>query len=115
MKVRIIWPILFALTSTALLGAVLYQRSWILFYAEAEPLYPIVEEFGRELIDRKIGEQVSPSEIRDLINEPRYEAISRYGVVFSDDPALILSIRVNRRFTFEVPYEGAPNWLKTDH
>jgi len=113
MKARIDWPIVFVLTTASLLGVVCYQRSWIPFYVEAEPLYSTVEEFGRELLEQKSGAQVSPSEMRDLISDPRYQKIRGYGVVFSDDPTLIFSLRVNKRFTFEVSNDGSPNWKKT--
>jgi hypothetical protein len=56
MRVHIVWPIVIALIAAAFLAGLVYQRSWIPDYAEAEALYPEVAEFGRALAESKSGD-----------------------------------------------------------
>ena len=112
MRVHIAWPLIIALIAVALLANVVYQRSWILDYAEAEPLYPKVAEFGRALVEAKSGDKLTASTIKTLILEERFNSIQQYGVVFSSDPETVVSIRVNKTFSFDISPDGAPRWNK---
>ena len=112
MRVRIIWPITLALFVAMLFATVIYQRSWIPFYQEAEPLYPTVADLGSELATLNSKQPVTGADIQNLLAETRFEAIRPYGVVFSKDPDLIVSIRVNRKFSFDIPLDGRPRWNK---
>ncbi len=112
MRVHVAWPIVIALIAAACLASLVYQRSWIPDYAEAEPLYPKVAEFGRALAESKSGDSWTASTIKTLILEERFNSIQPYGVVFSDDPETIVSIRVNKTFSFDIGPDGAPRWNK---
>ncbi|MFT6181702.1 MAG: hypothetical protein ACJAQT_004893 [Akkermansiaceae bacterium] len=112
MRVHVAWPLLLTLAVVALLGIVMYQRSWIPGYQEAEPLLPIVAEFGRELADLNEDGAVTVAELEQLILEERFAPIQTYGIVFSADPDFILSIRVNERFSFDIQRDGHPRWSK---
>lgn len=113
MKVHVIWPVLLAGCSAVLLAVVLYQKSWVPDYGEAEPLYPVVAEFGRELAEMGKSGEVTPTEIATLLEEERFARIRPYGVVFSSDSEVVVTVRVNKRFSFEVSPEGRALW-KTD-
>jgi hypothetical protein len=112
MRVHIAWPILFALIAAALFAILIYQRSWIPDYAEAEPLYPTVAEFGRALTESEAGEIGSDSAIRTLILEDRFRSIQPYGVVFSSNPETLVTIRVNKHYSFDIAPDGTAKWNK---
>ena len=112
MRVHIAWPILIALIAAAFLASLIYQRSWIPDYAEAEALYPKVADFGRALVESKSGDTLKASTIRTLILEERFDLIQPYGVVFSGEPQTIVSIRVNKTFSFDIGSDGTPRWNK---
>lgn len=112
MRVHIAWPIAIALIAGAFLASLIYQRSWIPDYAEAEPLYSKVAEFGRALAESNSGASLTASAIETLISEERFKAIQPYGVVFSNAPETIVSIRVNKTFSFDVGSDGATKWNK---
>ena len=112
MRVHIAWPILFALIATVLLVSLLHQRSWMPDYAEAEPLYPNVAEFGRALAESKAGRSGAASTIRTLILEDRFRSLQPYGIVFSADPETLVTIRVNKTYSFDIAPDGTPKWNK---
>jgi hypothetical protein len=112
MRVHIVWPIVIALIAAAFLAGLVYQRSWIPDYAEAEALYPEVAEFGRALAESKSGDSLTASTIKTLLLEERFSLIQPHGVVFSDDPEMIVSIRVNKTFLFDIGPDGTPRWNK---
>ena len=110
MRVHIAWPILLALIAAVLLCALLYNRSGIPDYGESEPLYPTVAKFGRTLADSKTEDLAST--INNLLLEDRFSAIQPYGVVFSNDPDTLVTIRVNKTFSFDIALDGTPKWIK---
>ena len=112
MRVYIAWQLLVALIAASLLAVVLYQRSWIPGYAEAEPLYPTVAEFGSELASLNRRDSLEPSAIRLLLLESRFDAIQPYGIVYSDDSEILLTIRINNRYSFDISPDGRPLWNK---
>lgn len=110
MRVHISWPILIAVLAAGLLAILIYERSWIPAYAEAEPLYPTVAEFGRALVDANAENPVAKSSEKELLLEDRFKAIRPYGVVYSADKETLVSIRVNHRFSFDIALDGTPRW-----
>lgn len=112
MRVHVAWPLSFAFIAVILLSIIVYQRSWVPDYQEAEPLIPIVSEFGRALADANAGNPVSDSSVKKLLMEKRFEAIRSYGVVYSDDQETLVSIRVNDHFLFKVAFDGACQLIK---
>ena len=112
MKVHIAWPITFALIAIGVLGILLHEKSWITDYAEAEPLYPTVAEFGRALADKQTDETVSAADIKSSFLEERFNMIHKYGVVFSDNQDVLVTIRINDIFSFDIPPDGNPKWNK---
>ncbi len=112
MRVHIIWPILCALLAVGLLAYSVYLQSWIPAYAEAEPLYSTVAEFGSELVDSHPEAPLTDSNIKSLLVEERFESIRPYGVVFSSDVDTLISIRVNDRFSYDLDQNGIPHLIK---
>ena len=112
MRVYVAWPISIALVAAILVAVVFYQRSWIPAYAEAEPLYPIVAEFGQVLAKSATSESLSASKIQATLLEDRFSAIQRCGVVFSTNPEIIVTIRVNDWFSFDIAPDGTPQLNK---
>ena len=112
MRVHIIWPTAFAFLAAILVATTLYQRSSISEYGEAEPLYPTVADFGDELAKLRAKQPISGAYIENLLTDDRFAAIQPYGVVFSSDPELIVSIRVNEVFSFDIELDGRPRWNK---
>lgn len=112
MRVHVVWLLLVILTSGLLLAALIYQSSWIPAYGEAEPLYPTASEFGRVLAQQSEGGVVA-ADIEALLKEERFSPIRPYGIVFSDDPEILVSIRVNERFSFDIDEDGQPRWNRS--
>jgi|GEM_PF-6987354 len=112
MKVHIAWPAVFILASVVLLAALIYQTSWAPDYAEAEPLFPMAAEFGQELVKIRKDKELSPADIRTLLDAEKFQTLRSYGIVFSHDPGVLVSIRVNRRFSFNIGKDGHPQWEK---
>ena len=114
MSFRTFCLILLALVVAGFFAEGFYQRSLPPYYGEAEPLYPTVAEFGRELVKLKSGDSVSPADIKALLAEERFEAILPYGVVFADDSNVLVTIRINKKFSFEISQDGAPSWKENE-
>lgn len=112
MKVHIAWPIFLGLLAALLFAALIYQTSWAPDYAEAEPLFPVAAEFGRELVNIRKDKDLSPGDIRTLLDAEKFQSLRPYGLVFPHDPGILVSIRVNRRFSFNIGEDGHPQWEK---
>ena len=112
MKTHIAWPISFAVVVAVLIAYIVNQKSWGPYYAEAEPLYPTVSEFGNELTKLRKSGVIQANDIESLIKQERFELIQPYGLIFSDDPKTIVSIRINEVFTFAISEDGQPLWVK---
>lgn len=112
MKVHIAWPAVFILFAAALLAALIYQNSWAPDYAEAEPLFPVAAEFGQELVKIRKDKELSPGDIRNLLDTERFQTLRPYGMVFPHEPGILVSIRVNKRFSFNIGEDGRPQWEK---
>jgi hypothetical protein len=111
MKVPVIWLALPVLVALCLTAALLRQRSWIPDWGEAEPLYPTVKEYGRHLAEIRETREVTASDLESLIMESEFEAIRPYGIVFSDDPEVFASVRVNGHFSLAIQSNGRPKWI----
>ncbi|MGB1129545.1 MAG: hypothetical protein ACPG4K_05815 [Haloferula sp.] len=110
MRVHVAWVVLLVLVSGVLVATLFYQRSWIPAYGEAEPLYPAVAEFGRELAQVTEGAEVAPTDVAELLRDERFESIRPYGIVFSTSPEILVSIRINERYSFDIREDGHPRW-----
>ena len=110
MKIHIIWAIASGLLVVILSATVIYQRSSIPHYSEAETLLPTVAEFGHELAILNSKQSVTGDDIQKLLSESRFKAIQSYGVVFSEDSQIIVSIRVNKIFSFDITQDGHSQW-----
>ena len=110
MRIHIIWAIASGLLVVILSATVIYQRSSIPHYSEAETLLPTVAEFGHELAILNSKQSVTGDDIQKLLSESRFKAIQSYGVVFSEDSQIIVSIRVNKIFSFDITQDGHSQW-----
>ena len=110
MRIHVIWPILSLVVTLVLFLMLLYEHSWIPDYAEAEPLYPVAAEFGHALKESRSDEPLSVEKIIDLLSEERFDRIQPYGIIFSDDPKTIVTIRINKTYSFEIQSDGRPMW-----
>ena len=112
MRVHIAWPILFALLSIFLFSVVLYQKSAIPKYREAERLQPTLRTFAQDLAKLQEESGTTPSDIANIMAEPRFDKIRPYGIKFLDHPKWIISIRINDRFSFDVGVDGSLLWIE---
>ncbi len=114
MKVHIAWLAASVIVAVCLAAVLLFQNSWIPDYGEAEPLHPIVAAYGRRLAEIGKNRDLSASDLESVMKEPEFEAIRNYGVVFSSDPEVIASIRVNDTISFSIRSDGGVDWIKKD-
>ncbi len=114
MKVHIAWLAASVFVALCLAAVLLFQNSWIPDYGEAEPLHPIVAAYGRRLAEIGKSRELTASDLESVMKEPEFESIRKYGVVFSDDPEVIASIRVNDTFSFAIRSDGGADWIKQD-
>jgi len=81
-------------------------------YQEAEPLHPIAVEFGQELVKLGDDQVLMVADIEKLVWEKRFSRIQPYGIVFSQNPKFIVSIRINQRHSFNITKDGQAQWSK---
>lgn len=112
MKVNIAWPISLGLLCLVLIGHSFYRASWVPDYAVAEPLVAPLAEFGQELVRIREAREVKLTDFQDLLRQDRFSAIRPYGLVFRDAPGYIVSVRVNKTFSFHINERGHPEWQK---
>lgn len=108
-RVRIFWPVLFALAAGMLLLIFLW-KSHFADYNEAEPLYPYISEFGQALVKLEKDREITPSEIHQLLAEDRFERIQLYGILVPNDPTKFATIRINRSYSFDIFRDGFVSW-----
>lgn len=101
---------LFAIAAVSFLAVIIYQRSWVPAYAEAEPLQPTIVEFGRVFVESASGETISAERIQATLQDDRFRAIQRYGIVFSSNPEILTTIRINHIFSFDIASNGTVRW-----
>lgn len=112
MKVPI-WVLMLLLALVGgLLFSVFYEASAIPDYTEAESLFPVVAEFGRDLVALTQGREIELDDLRALRAEERFQAIRPYGIVPSESPEFLLSLRINKTFSFHIDVKGWPHWEK---
>lgn len=111
MKVHIRWPIIHLLI-TIYFGALwAWEVSAIPLYGEAEPLFPIVAALGRELSALE-ADEVTPNVVVDTIRSDQYDKIRPYGLTFPNRPEVIVSIRINRKYNFDIHKDGRVLWFQ---
>jgi len=89
-----------------------YQNSWIPDYGEAEPLFPVVKEFGKEVVALRGIDEITLDDLRSLSSEDRFKSISEYGFYFPDESGYFMAIRVNKTFSFYIKDDGYSEWRK---
>lgn len=111
--------IIMSLAIVVAAGAVayaLFQRSWIPYYWEAEPLHKVAAQFGQALHDSLDEEhrldQMLWMDIMTLLKEDRFASLRDKGFVPSSDAKVLITIRLNDRFEAPIQKDGYTGLLR---
>jgi hypothetical protein len=110
MKINATWLVLLILGMVGLLAVILFQASGAPDYHEAEPLFPIVAEFGRELSEKTKNRKIEIDDLEFLLTQERFQALRTYGFVLPDRKEELIVVRVNKTFSFRIGKDGYPQW-----
>jgi hypothetical protein len=112
MKNNVAWLFLLILCMLGLLAMILFHASWVPDYHEAEQLFPIVAEFGRELSEKTKDRKIEIDDLESLLTQKRFQALRTYGFVLPDRKEELIVVRVNKTFSFRIGKDGYPQWEK---
>lgn len=112
MKIHASRALLPLIVITGLLAVIFYQASWISDYGEAEPLFPIIQEFGQALVEKTKNKKVEFVDLASLLSENRFSKLQSYGFSPSGNDDELIVLRINKTFSFRIKKDGYPLWEK---
>lgn len=112
MKTHVGWLVASLIVSALLAVALVYELSSAPDYGEAEPLFPVAAELGRELTARAKERKIEWADLEALLAEERFSSIRPYGFVLSRKEDELVVIRINKTFSFRIGKDGYPTWEK---
>lgn len=110
MKIHIGWLLLALSVIVFLGGNSFYKNTSIPDYKEAEPLRPIVAEFGLALAEETKTKEVRLEDLESLISQDRFSKLQSYGILLKRDEDELVVFKINRTFNFRVGKDGHPRW-----